>query len=214
MSAVKSTIPDNISEEYYQISIEILNSFPKYRPPLDLFRFREDIAQLQPLFRKGERLSNENIEQLRELCIGGDVFVARSDRAIYSKHIIKQLDLVLVDDNLKPAEVAEICIMALGQRLSDFLEQPVKPVFDLFYRDVMVFTEYIWQDRHRLRSFMRRVSRTHTLVSHSLNTLFVGLWLLLETDATLKRRLLDRAALALLLHDLGMAKVPAFILSK
>src|SRR5690554_5247675 len=139
MSAVKSTIPDNISEEYYQISIEILNSFPKYRPPLDLFRFREDIAQLQPLFRKGERLSNENIEQLRELCIGGDVFVARSDRAIYSKHIIKQLDLVLVDDNLKPAEVAEICIMALGQRLSDFLEQPVKPVFDLFYRDVMVF---------------------------------------------------------------------------
>ncbi|MFV0423342.1 HD-GYP domain-containing protein [Oleidesulfovibrio sp.] len=214
MSAVKSTIPDNISEEYYQISTEILSSFPKYRPPLDLFRFRDDIAQLQPLFRKGERLSNEQIEKLQELCAGGDLFVARSDRAVYSKHIVKQLDLVLVDENLKTGEVAEICIMALGQKLSDFFEQPVKPVFDALYRDTMVFTEYLWQDKHRIKSFMRRLNTEHTLVNHSLNTLFVGLWLLMDTDPTMKRRLVDRAALGLMLHDLGMAKIPAFILSK
>ena len=55
MCAVKSPIPDNISEEYYQISAAILSSFPKYRPPVDLFRFRDDIAQLTPYSRKGQR---------------------------------------------------------------------------------------------------------------------------------------------------------------
>ena len=34
--------PQNIDEEYYQISAEILSSFPKYRPPVDLFRFRAE----------------------------------------------------------------------------------------------------------------------------------------------------------------------------
>ena len=41
-----TAVPANISEEYYQISEAILDSFPKYRLPLDLFRFKEDIAQL------------------------------------------------------------------------------------------------------------------------------------------------------------------------
>ena len=41
----KAAVPEKISEEYYQISEEILSSFSKYRPPVDLFRFRDDIAQ-------------------------------------------------------------------------------------------------------------------------------------------------------------------------
>ena len=46
-------VPMNINEEYYQISGEILSSFPKFRPPVDLFRFREDIAVLAPYCVKG-----------------------------------------------------------------------------------------------------------------------------------------------------------------
>ena len=65
----KAAVPDNISEEYYQISEEILSSFSKYRPPVDLFRFREDIAQLYPLYRKGQRLTNEQVEEVQALCL-------------------------------------------------------------------------------------------------------------------------------------------------
>lgn len=215
MSAVKSPIPDNISEEYYQISQEILSSFPKYRPPVDLFRFREDIVQLYPYSRKGQRLSNEQIEEIQQLCRAGDLFVSRTDHHIYSQHIIKQLDLVLVDRNLKDSEIADICQRALAMRFSEFAEQPVRPLFDVLYRDVMVLTEYIWQDRHRMKLFMRRLFTEHTLAQHSLNTLTVGLWLYITVlGEGMRRRDLDRAALALILHDLGMAKVPAFILDK
>lgn len=215
MAAVKSTIPDNISEEYYQISADILSSFPKYRYPVDLFRLREELAQLQPYSRKGTRFTNEQLEEIKQLSDAGNLFVSRSDHPIYSEHIVKQLDLVLVDANLKESEVADICLRAMGMRLEAFAEQPVRPVFDLLYKDVMVLTEYVWQDRHRAKQFMRRLYTTHSLVNVTLNTLSAGMWLLLETSGdNLKRRDFDRGVLAIILHDLGMAKVPPFILSK
>jgi hypothetical protein len=211
-----TAVPANISEEYYQISEAILDSFPKYRLPLDLFRFKEDIAQLVLFYQKGARLSNEQVDQVHDLCAEGDLFVSRADHPIYAQHIAKQLDLVLLDKNLKEAEIADICLRALTTRLGDFFEQPVKPQFECLYNDVQVLTEYLWDDMHRLRLFLRRLHRgTHSLPQHSLNCLGVGLFLLTSPSSDqLKRKDFDHAALALLLHDVGMAKIPQFITGK
>lgn len=212
----KTQVPDNISEEYYQISEAILDSFPKYRPPLDLFVLKEDIAQLLTYSHKGTRLSNEQVEEIHQLCSDGNLFVARTDHPIYSQHIVKQLDLVLVDRNLKEAEVADICIRALDIRLTEFFDQPVKPFFESLYTDIMVVTEYIWQDVNRLRLFIRRLYRgDQTLAMHSINTFSIGLWLVaIPPSENFKRKDFDQAALALLLHDVGMSKIPAFITGK
>ncbi|WP_291441140.1 HD domain-containing phosphohydrolase [Desulfovibrio sp.] len=207
-------IPQNINEEYYQISSEILSSFPKYRPPVDLFSFREDIMVLAPYCKKETRLTNEQVEELAALCAEGNLFVSRSDHHIYSRHIVKQLDLVLQDKNLKEAEIADICIRALFIRYTEFLSQPVKPLLEPLYRDVMVITEYLWADKHRINTFMRRLFRKHQLARHSINSMSVGLWLWLQVSGEYRRKDLDRAALAFLLHDVGMSKVPAFLLSK
>lgn len=213
----KAAVPENISEEYYQISEEILSSFSKYRPPVDLFCFREDIAQLYPFCRKGQRLSNEQVEEALNLCREGALFVSRSDHPIYVEHIAKQADLVLVDDNLKESESADILLRALHMRLTAFYEQPVTAVFEPLYKDAMVFTEYLWQDVFRSRLFMRRL---HTgdadPVRHALNTMSIGVWLLLQLSSPeeLKRRQLDRTTLGLLLHDAGMTKIPGYVLQK
>lgn len=207
-------IPENISEEYYQISGEILSSFPKYRPPVDLFRFREDILTLSPFSRKGQRLSNEQVEEVQILCAAGCLFVSRSDHPIYSEHIVKQLDLALQDSNLKDTELADICIRALLMRFDNFVQQPVRLVFDPLFQDIMVLTEVLWQDRHRIKIFMRRLLITHSLANHSFNVMAVGLWLWMSTTPNYRRRDLDRTALALFLHDIGMCKVPQFITSK
>ncbi|UZP67285.1 HD domain-containing protein [Desulfovibrio mangrovi] len=214
MSAAGSPIPDAIQEEYYQIAKPILESFPKYRPPVDLFEFKESIARLQPYSKKGARLTNEQVEAVHSLCEDGNLFVSRADHPIYSKHIIKQLDLVLVDQNLKQGEIADVFMQALALRVNEFAEQPVMPVFEQLYQDVMVFTEFIFQDRHRIKLFMRRLNREHNLASHAVNTLAVGLWLFYAARSEYRRRDLDKAALALLLHDIGMCKVPPFILAK
>ena len=67
----KKEAPLLIAEEYYQISMEILTSFPKYRLPLPLFVFREEIGQLQTFVPKDTKLSNDQVERMYELCKEG-----------------------------------------------------------------------------------------------------------------------------------------------
>lgn len=74
----KADIPDALDEEYYQINLDILESFSKYRPPLNLFRFQEDVARIVPFCRGGDRLSNEQVEALAQQVEQGLIFV--SDR--------------------------------------------------------------------------------------------------------------------------------------
>lgn len=210
----KRAVPENINEEYYQISMEILSSFPRYRPPVDLFFFKEDIAVLAPFFRKGTRLSNEQVEEVNRLCEEGNLFVSRSDHAIYSVHIVKQLDLVLQDHNLKEAEIVNICIEALKMRYNEFYQQPVKSFFEPLRNDVMVVTEYLFQDKNRIGAFMRRLSTDDDPGIHAVNTLSVGLWLWLKYNTDIQRKELDNLALGLLAHDIGMSKVPQFLISR
>lgn len=215
MCAVKSTIPDNIDEEYYQISPEILTSFPKYRPPVDFYQFQENIASLEPYSRKGNRLTKAQVEELTSLCTDGRLFVARSDHPIYAEHICKQLDLVLVDANLREPEIASIFVKAYQLRLEAFFDQAVQVVFDSLYQDIMVLTEYLSGDWHRIRALMRRLVLTHSLVNHSVNTGIVGLWVYLTwRKGEVKRRELDRVALSCFLHDVGMTKIPTFVTTK
>lgn len=211
----KSTIVDNFDEEYYQISTEILSSFPKFRPPLDLYILKEDTLQIQLLRKKGERMDKDVQEQVAELCKEGNIFVARTDHPIYSKHIAKQLDLVLVDENLKEGEIAEIFSHAITDCIAEFFEQPVKAVFTKLYNDLMVLTEYLWEDKTRIKALTRRLHTEHTLENHSFNTGIIGLWLYLTMhDGGFTRRTFDKIALSLFLHDMGMSKIPPFMRTK
>lgn len=215
MSALKSSIVDSLDEEYYQISPNILESFPKFRPPLDLYRFKEEIGQIIIYKKNGDRLDKDTQAELAGMCAEGNIFVARSDYPVYSKHISKQLDLILVDRHLNEREIAEIFRHALTDRLEAFLEQPVKGVFDLLYSDLMVLTEYLSADFNKIRSLTRRMHCEYSLAKHAFNSGVLGLWLYRQTQSgEISRRSLDRTCLAFFLQDVGMSKIPAFIREK
>ncbi len=80
----------------------------------------------------------------------------------------------------------------------------------------MAVTEWIWQDKFRLRVFMRRLPKEYSLANHAFNSMIVGCWLWMESSdpKSVTRRGFDRVALAFLLHDIGMAKIPIFILQR
>lgn len=216
MSAKRANraVPENINEEYYQISSEILSSFPRYRPPVDLFFFREDIAVLAPFSRKGARLTNEQVEEVARLCEEGNIFVSRSDHHIYSEHIVKQLDLVLQDNNLKETEIVNICRQALLNRYDAFYQQPVKAVFDALMKDVLVVTEYLYEDKTRINAFMRRLTKESSPANHAVNTMSIGLWLWIKSVHEMTRKTMDAMAIAFLTHDIGMSKMPPFLLAR
>ena len=214
----KVDITDALDEEYYQINLDILESFSKYRPPLDLFRFQEDVARIVLFCRGGERLSNEQVEQLGLMVAEGLIFVSRADHPIYVKHISYQLDLVLVDKNLHETEIADI--FTLTRRLAEFFDQPVPMVLGRLWTDIMVLTEYLYHDIHRIRALTRRLHATHSLENHSFNSGIMGLAIHARARAAqyeagdIKRKAFDHLAAGLFLHDLGMSKVPNFIREK
>lgn len=119
------------NEDYFQINSEILASFPKFRLPLNLFIFREDINVLETYYKKGTRMTEEQVAQLAELCNQGNVFVARSDQKVYREHMLSQLDLVLLDPNLTADEITELCIAAIVLRYKNYYEQPVPDLLEL-----------------------------------------------------------------------------------
>jgi len=216
----KVSIADALDEQYYQINLDILESFSKYRPPLSLFRFKEDVARVIPFCKAGDRLSNEKVEELAQLVDQGIVFVSREDHPIYVKHISYQLDLVLVDKNLHETEIADIFAQAITRRLGEFFEQPVPLVFAKLWTDLMVLTEYLYTDPHRIRALTRRLHQTHSLPNHSFNCGVMGLAVHVKAHTAqyeagdIKRKVLDHMTAGLFLHDMGMSKVPAFIRDK
>lgn len=216
----KQAIVDGLSEEYYQISGDILTSFNKYRPPLNIFIFKEEVGRVMPYYKVGERLSNEQVEELAALTDQGVIFVSREDHPVYVKHISYQLDLVLVDANLKEKEIADIFTQALTRRMGEFLEQPITVVFEKLWADLMVLTEYLYSDITRTRALARRLHGVHSLENHSVNAAFIGLAILAKLkggkgfEERVSRKEFDHLAAGLFLHDLGMAKVPAFLREK
>lgn len=216
----KQEVPDGLNEEYYQINADILGSFNKYRPPLNIFRLKEDVVRVLPFYKVGERLSNEQVEELSELVGQGLVFVSREDHPVYVKHISYQLDLVLSDKNLKEGEIADIFKQALTRRLKEFLDQPVSVVFDRFWIDLMVLTEYLFQDIHRIRALFKRLHMEHSLENHSFNSGVAGIALFAQMNKNnfeeggIARKTFDRLVSGLFMHDMGMTKIPAFIRDK
>lgn len=213
-------IPAGLEEEYYQINPEILQSFSKFRPPLNIYHFLESVGRIAPYYKVGERLSKEQTVELAELVAQGVIFVSREDHAVYVKHISYQLDLVLLDKHLTESEIADIFQIGLTRRMEAFFDQPVRLVYDKVREDALVLTEYVWEDFHRTKALARRLHTTHNLANHAVNCALLGLQLFLggkpETyrDEKHARTALDRLTLGLLLHDLGMTRVPALIRDK
>jgi len=205
----------DLHEEYYQVSPAILESFPRFRMPLDLFLFKEQIARLVPLSKAQQRISPEFRQEIAEHSAHGLIFVSRQDHPIYAEHISKQLDLVLLDTNLKHPEIALIFQQALTEKMEEFLQQPVAMVLEKLRADILVLTEYLWQDVFRIREVAKKTWPEHGLARHSVNVGFLGLALYLRRhQGKVDRKHLDEAALGFFLHDVGMAKVPRFILQK
>ncbi len=216
MARKKSAVPTDVSEQYYQIGLEVLDSFPKYRLPINLYVFKEEIGLLQPYSKPDQRLSNEQVDEVHELCENGTLFVSRADFPIYSEHIVKQLDLILQDPNLTNEEVASLCIRSIVTHYTTFSDSPVKISFNPLYEATLAFTEWIWQDKHRIRVFLRRLPQGYSHGNHAFTSMIIGCWLWFETESekNITRRAFDKVALAFLLHDVGMAKIPFFILQR
>jgi len=201
-------------EEFYQISPAILSSFPKFRLPLNLYHFKEEAGSLVPYYYAEQRLSKEKQAELAELSARGVIFVARSDHHIYARHISKQLDLVLVDTQLKADEIALVFKNALTEDIAAFFQQPVKPALEKLRESISIFCEYVLEDPHRIKTFYSRMHDQYSLENAAFNAGIIAAAIYMQLQSELNKKYLNQATLGFFIHDLGLAKIPAFIRDK
>ncbi len=206
---------DSISEEYLQISPNILASFPRFRPPVSLYVFDEGTNTVKLYAKQEERVSKDRQEALGKFCEDGLLYLSRADYKIYAKHISKKLGLILVETSLNEQEIAEIFYQAFISRLHEFFDQPTEPVFQALEKDITILSEYLWIDPCRVVYPARNLHVEYSQVGHSVNSMFVGLSLyVIFNHEKMDKLYLNKAAMGFLLHDLGMSKVPVYITDK
>ncbi|OIQ49074.1 Cyclic di-GMP phosphodiesterase response regulator RpfG [Pseudodesulfovibrio hydrargyri] len=211
----ENTDPGSLSETYLQISPNILASFPKFRPPVDLYVFDPAVGRTGRYLRGGERLSREGQTEVARFAEEGRLFLLREDYRVYAEHLSKRLGLMLVEEGFLPQEVAEIFFLALRDRMADFLDQPREDTFEALRRDVSILAEYVWIDPSRVAFLTHTLERDYDLAVHAVNTMLIGLALYLRlTGGKVEKTVLISLSLGLLLHDLGMVMVPRFIRDK
>jgi HD-GYP domain-containing protein (c-di-GMP phosphodiesterase class II) len=209
------TDPGSISETYLQISPNILASFPRFRPPVDLYVFDPAVGRTGRYQRAGERLSRQGQEEVARFAEEGRLYLLRDDYRVYAEHLSKKLGLLLVEEGFLPREVAEIFFIALRDRMADFLNQPREDSFEALRTDVTILAEYVWTDPGRAAFLTHTLERDYDLAVHSVNTMLIGLAVYLRlTGGKVEKTVLVSLILGLLLHDMGMAMVPKFIRDK
>lgn len=207
--------PDSLNEEYYQVSPEILDCFPKFRLPLNLYQYSEKIAQLAPFYTAETRLHQEQQREMLQLSRAGHLFVSRADHKIYARHISRQLDMVLMDNKLTAEEIVYIFRYALTDKINGFYDQPVKPALDKLKSDVLVLTQYLTEDLSRINGLLGYLHNEYSHVNLAYNAGITGLAVYIDIQGKdLKRKTVDQLALGLFTHVLGLTRVPAFILEK
>lgn len=204
-----------VAEEYYQFNEEIFLIFPKFRPALDYYTLNEKTSNLYPISAKGERITKERYEEILAFCQQGKLFISRTDYRIYASYLAKQVDLVLLDKNLQQAELIQVIVKALNMRVVTFFDQPTAALCESLIYDVMVFSAYVWDNPLSIDKFMEELyTGPYDLNKHSVNTLIIGTWLTINADPDYNRGRLDRMAKGLIIHDIGMTRIPPHIYSK
>ncbi len=211
----KETIKETLSEEFYQVSPEILESFPRFRPPLNIYFFNEKVNDVQLYARKGERLDENRQEELRALCEKGNIFFSRSDYPLYSEFISKQLDLILQASSLTEKEIVDILWKGVPDNLQKIYTQPVKLVFEGILPNLFVVSQYVLDDPHRIAGLIRRIHPSNNLWDQATNVLFLGLGAYLRTFSNeIDERFVKAITVGLSLVYLGKTKLPSHLLNK
>ncbi|WP_419785082.1 HD-GYP domain-containing protein [Pseudodesulfovibrio sp.] len=206
---------EKLTEVYLQISPNILESFPKFRPPVALYRLDPELGQVRRYHKAKERLSRDRQKKVADFADHGMLFLHREDYRVCAQHLSRNLGLVLIEDDFTPQEVAEIFYLALWKRMNEFLGQPTEAPLQSLTTDLSILVEYLWVDPVRVEYLVRSLHTEYDLATHSVNTMFVGVALYtMLVQGRYEQAALVSLALGLILHDLGMANVPKFIVDK
>lgn len=204
-----------LTDAFFQISNEIIALFPRFEFPIDLYRLNEEARSLCRIYEGGRRLDQSYRSRLLDLCGQGILFVSRSQREIYGTYLQNQLDFVLQDSNLSPREAAQSLYRALAAKLEAFMAHPDETTLAALAGDLDVCLVCLERDASLAREFICTVHDKSMPQNKDLNAGLIALAILSTySGGTLPGAQIAPVALGFLIHDVGMIRIPRFIVNK
>ncbi|MDK2956338.1 MAG: hypothetical protein PWQ57_1834 [Desulfovibrionales bacterium] len=205
---------DGSVEEFLQISPNILATFPA-RTPVSLYEEDPELNRTVKIFNAETLLSRAKKQRVTELCDAGNLFLARNEYTVFARHLSRNLGALLTEHDLDESDAAGVFFMGVRDKYQEFLENPARTGYEALEQDMAVFCEYLWADPARWMHFFHALSRENGLADHGASSLFVGMAVYLQMTKTPPAQLvLNKIAMGLLIHDLGMSQMPKPVLEK
>lgn len=200
--------------DFMDLTPELFARLPRTASALTLMTFDEDTASLLAVVQRGEKLPPERITELMPMVEAGDVFIESTEFVHLRNWVVEEPDLLLLLDNMPEAE--KTLAQAVTTYLHGAMEHFTRQKCDALRHALSVLTEMVTTKRLTPAKLCAGLTKGKvTLAQQSYNSLLFGLATFMELfGERCTRQQLDDFALGLALHDLGMTRIPGFVLDK
>lgn len=203
------------TEDFNQIDPNILDCFPKYKIPVDLYHWRDDLAFLKHVYKRNRNLDKSQRTALYQLSEAGLLFFSRRQIVEYTKSVACDLNAALNDPNLTWDEKAIVFFRALTRAQEEFFSQPKTPQFEQLNTILNSLCDHLIENNRRIDKIVQELHNNISPQRRRVNASLMALALYLEIHkGGILAETLDNVALGFMLYDIGMSHVSPMMLAK
>ncbi|WP_285907525.1 HD-GYP domain-containing protein [Pseudodesulfovibrio pelocollis] len=202
-------------EEYNQIDPHILACFPPDRYPVDLYRWREDIQSLSPVYRVGRQVDRRLRERVLVMSEQGTLFFSRNQIAQYAACVACDLNTALDDPNLTWDEKGLVFVGELSRRQDEFFAHPMSRELDSLTRAIADFCIHLVEDSRRMSIVAHHLHCDLAPERRRINGSLMALAVYLHLHkGEIMLEMLETVALGFFVYDIGMTRVSPMMIAR
>lgn len=209
-------MPEELNvEEFNQISPQVLEGFPRGTFPLNLYRYRNSLKSLVPLYSAGDSVSAKDMEWFLHLAGKGALFFSRNDQEVYVRCAAGDLEAALNDPNLSPEDLAGVFVSEINRRQQVFFENIMPGPLDDLAAVLEMLAVYIGVDYGNVDHLVSVAHRNRDKGRQRVNAGIIALaiYVQLNRDKVIIENLAS-VALGFFLYDMGMARISRLMTEK
>ncbi|WP_034633308.1 HD-GYP domain-containing protein [Maridesulfovibrio bastinii] len=208
---------DSVQEQFYPVSTSIFRVLPKSRPPFSFYLYDRSLGNFKPVSEPGKVIISAEKERILKACESGLIYLHSKDLKACEPYLSSHLRIVLEDlsEFLSVVDLAPIILASMRALIAPLFRESVKLNFERFNEVVPPLVRILYDSPEILIHISGMLDRDHSLTNKSLATGFTGLGLcLLGRDTKTELQTLEHCAYALFLCDIGLCRLPDFVLGK
>lgn len=206
-----------VQEQFYPVTSAIFKVLPKSRPPFAFYFYDNSVSDYTAVSKPGKVLLSTEKERIKKACESGHIYIHSNDIPATIPYISSHLKLVLKDmaAHMAAVDLAPVLLSSMKTLIAPLFKESVKLNFDKFNEVVQPLLMTLEKSPDILRLIIGMLDKEHTLTNKAVATGFTGLGVcMLGRDTKTDMQTLTYCAYALFLCDIGLCRLPDFVLGK